>query len=184
MGKQMTGFIRPEIREGLWRARELVVGSAICVFGLWWVLSAVGLLWVLGILLIVIGLALAALGAQRLRFRVSGTGPGVVQITEAQVAYFGPLDGGVVALDMLREITLDPTGHPLHWILRQDGAAPLHIPVTARGAEALFDAFSQLPGIKTEAMLRHLNAPGTVPVLIWNRPSGVVHQGLRQVGST
>ena len=45
-------------------------------------------------------------------------------------------------------------------MLVQPGQPPLQIPLTATGAEALFDAFATLPGIRTERMLREMRATG------------------------
>ncbi|OSP55711.1 hypothetical protein BV911_06280 [Pseudoruegeria sp. SK021] len=164
-------MIRPEVWAKARNARELLVGAAIALVGLIWMLNSFALGRLPGVMLGLLGCAIAFLGVQRLRFRVRGDGPGVVQVTEAQVAYFGPLEGGVVALDQLRSLHLDPTGTPLHWCLRHDAGPDLHIPVTAKGAEALFDAFSQLPDIHTERMLRALNAPGRVTQIVWQRPA-------------
>lgn len=164
-------FIRPELRAAAWRARELLAGAALCLLGLWAAIASGGILAVLGWVGSVLGLLIALGGLQRLRFRRAGEGPGLVQVDEAQIAYFGPLTGGVVATDLLQEIVLDPTGRPLHWVLRQEGAPPLYIPVTAAGAEQLFDVFASLPGMETEAMLRRLDAPGSRPETVWRRPA-------------
>ena len=43
------------------------------------------------------------------------------------------------------------------------------IPVNAAGADALFDAFSKLPGLRTERMLSELRAQRGHAVVIWER---------------
>lgn len=163
------GFIRPEVRDLLWRGREILTGIGVVVLGLWAGLGSFGLLAILGWSAVVIGTVMVLLGVQRLRFRRSSDGPGVVQITEAQIAYFGPLDGGVVGIDGLRRVVLDPRSHPTTWVLYPDSGAPLHIPVTAKGAETLFDVLEQLPGLQTERMLRRMENPGDLPQEIWKR---------------
>lgn len=50
------------------------------------------------------------------------------------------------------------------------------IPVDADGAEALFDAFAALPGLKTERMLATLRAESETAVLIWERSAPTLAQ--------
>lgn len=167
-------FFRPEARAAIWRWRELLTGIAIALLGLAWVLGPGGLLGWVGGLLVIAGLTLAFVGVQRARFRTGSGGPGVVQVDEGQIAYFGPLTGGAVAVADLTRISLDHRAKPAHWVLEQPGDPPLFIPVTAAGTDALFDVFATLPGLRTEAMLSALSAPGDHPVVIWqSRPSGL-----------
>jgi len=167
-------FIRPEMRAAIWRWRELLIGAGVVGLGISWVLGPGGLLGWLGWLLIIAGLALVVVGIQRARFRDGSVGPGVVTVDEGQIAYFGPLTGGAVALSEIERLTLDPTAKPHHWILQQPGQPLLYIPVNARGADVLFDVFATLPGLRTEHMLGALNSPGKHPVVIWQRNPGRV----------
>ena len=48
---------------------------------------------------------------------------------------------------------------------------PVMIPVDAAGADALFDAFAALPGLRTERMLAELADDKTLSVVIWERRS-------------
>ncbi|MEM8958771.1 MAG: hypothetical protein AAGC86_13270 [Pseudomonadota bacterium] len=161
-------MIRPELIALARRWRESLTGAGLVVLGLWAGLAATGLLGVLGWIALSAGLALAAAGIQRARFRDgAGEGPGVVTVTEGQIAYFGPLDGGVVAMDLLSELSFDPRSSPPVWVLRHGGGAPVHIPVTATGAEALFDAFEQLPGLDMQRLLALREHPGDTPVSLW-----------------
>ncbi|TNF60155.1 MAG: hypothetical protein EP307_09130 [Rhodobacteraceae bacterium] len=161
-------FIRPQARATLWRLREVISAAGLAALGLYW-LTSHGLVFWLGALCLAVALGLALVGIQRARFRLGAGGPGVVSLDEGQIAYFGPLTGGVVAIADLTCLTLDPTGQPTHWVLEHTDGPPLHIPVTAEGAEVLFDAFAALPGIRTERMLAELRGQGRVPVVIWQR---------------
>ncbi|MDD9746349.1 MULTISPECIES: hypothetical protein [Marinovum] len=163
-------FVRPEVRRALWRWREVLAGVGLLALGLWWGFGAVG--WMingLGYVLTAMAGALVVLGLQRGRFRDGADGPGVVQIVEGRVAYFGPLTGGAVDMADLSRLSLDRRMHPAHWILAQPGHDPLHIPVTAKGADQLFDAFTSLPGLRTEYMLRELGSDTSREVVIWQR---------------
>lgn len=162
-------MIRPEAQAALRRWREVLVGIALAVLALWWLANAVGILrWIAPAVLVGAG-ALIMVGVQKARFRSAGQGPGAVKVVEGQIAYFGPLTGGAVALSEITRLTLDSTQRPAHWVLEQPGAAPLHIPVNAAGAEALFDAFASLPGLRTERMLTQMNASPKGRLTIWER---------------
>ena len=161
-------FIRPEARAGLWRWREALVGIGVLVLGLWWA-NGFGILKWLGFGLIALGVVVVFAGFQRARFRGGQGGPGVVQVDEGEVTYFGPLSGGSVAMRDLSRLELDGASRPPVWVLTQPGLAQVHIPINAAGADLLFDAFATLPGLKTEAMLNHLQNTPDATVLIWQK---------------
>ena len=162
-------FFRPEAKAVLWRWREVLVGVGLSLFGLWWIIGPGLLLALPGWAFVLGGIALGLVGAQRGRFRGAGDGLGAVQVDEGQIAYFGPLTGGVVALAALERLSLDRTASPAHWRLDAPEQAPVMIPVNAAGADALFDAFSKLPGLRTERMLSELRAQRGHAVVIWER---------------
>lgn len=160
-------FVRPEATAQLRRWREVLIGAALWLPGLWWALLGNGLIVYVGIALLLGGASLMAIGYQRGRFRVAGDGPGFVEVSEGEVSYFGPLTGGSVALPDLARLSLDGTGHPPHWILSQPGRPDLYVPTTAEGAETLFDAFAALPGLRIEHMLARLRQPTRDITVIW-----------------
>lgn len=163
-------FVRPEARAAMWRFREILSGIGLGALGVWLALGRGLTVW-LGYAAVGVAIGLIIVGLQRARFRTGGGGPGVVGIDEGQIAYFGPLSGGVVAVADLERLTLDPTAQPAHWTLESSAQPPLYIPVNAEGSEKLFDAFSVLPGIKTERMLSELRGRATYPVVIWEKSS-------------
>ncbi|MEP1793026.1 hypothetical protein [Parasphingorhabdus sp.] len=162
-------FFRPEAKEALWRWRELLVAAGLAVLGGWWITGPGGLLALLGGGLLVGALALALLGVQRARFRGDGGGVGAVQVDEGQIAYLGPLTGGVMALTAIERLSLDSTMKPAHWRLDSQEQGTLLIPVNAAGSDALFDAFSTLKGLRTERMLAELSGRSPHVVVIWER---------------
>jgi len=95
---------------------------------------------------------------RRLRFQQEGEAPGIVRVTEAQIAYFGPRVGGFVGLPELTEIRLLTLRGRRIWKLKQADGQLLHIPVESDGAEALFDAFAALPGIDMAALVAALGS--------------------------
>jgi len=168
-------FIRSEARAAIWRWREVLLALAVLALGALWVFGTIGLLHWLGYVVLAFGIVFLVAGLQRARFRGGAGGPGVVHVDEAQVAYYGPLTGGVVALGEMTALLLDPTSKPAHWVLMQPGQGDLQVPLTAEGAEALFDAFASLPGIRTERMLTQMKRRSDRPVVIWQKPIERLH---------
>jgi hypothetical protein len=178
-------FVRAEVAEGLYRWREVIAAGGVVALGLWFLLQLGYVLPALGLLLIVVGLGWGAVAFRRLRFHQAGEAPGIVRVTEAQVAYMGPRIGGFVGLPDLTEIRLLSYRGRRVWKLRAATGEALHIPVEAEGADALFDAFAGLPGIDMAALVAALGteAPSDSKVialnsadrLIWSRKgSGIV----------
>ncbi|MDP5348397.1 MAG: hypothetical protein NWT12_05710 [Paracoccaceae bacterium] len=162
-------FLRPEALSLLRRWRSVLGGAAVAAIGLWWIATSFGVLHWIGWAVLVAGLALAFTGLQRIRFATGQDGPGVVSITEGQVAYFGPLTGGVVALSELVRLEIDHGAKPAHWRLHQGGQPMLEIPLSAQNAAALFDVFASLPGLSTERLLAQMRPHGAHIVVIWQR---------------
>ena len=167
-------FIRPEAQAAILRWRELLVGAAVTLLGLWWA-SGSGILQWVGFTLALAGAVFIFTGLQRARFRAGKGGPGVVTVDEGEISYFGPLSGGVTSIDDLAMVVLDPTQTPPVWILQQPRQMDVAIPVNAEGADQLFDAFAALPGIRTEHMLSALKADASQPVVIWAKPVKTLH---------
>ena len=162
-------MIRPKAKRALWRWREVLFGLSIICLGYLWVISYFGLLRWLGIVLILVGGALLFIGFQRGRFRSDQDGPGVLQVVEGQIAYFGPSEGGLVAISDLSRISLVMHNRKRCWQLDQAGLATIYIPVTAKGTDHLFDAFATLPGLKIENMVQKLTQDSSKTILIWER---------------
>lgn len=164
-------FVRPEIARALARWRETVTGAAAAAAGTYLVLDQIGAARLIGWALLAGGLLLAAAGIQRARFRRGGEGPGLVRVNEGQLAYFGPHEGGIADIEDVVRLDLETTpGGAQNWLLWHRGAAePLVIPVDAAGTDALFDVFSRLPGIDTNALLAELDAGSRGRAVIWER---------------
>jgi hypothetical protein len=169
-------FLRPEAKAQLLRWRETIAGLAAAALGLWLSLTAYGALFGIGVVLLTGGIALAAAGVQRARFRLGSEGPGVVQVVEGRVTYFGPWGGGGASLDRLAWLELVPVrGAAGAWVLIEEEGERLEIPVDARGADRLFDVFAALPGLDTRRMLADLHPPVRERTLIWQRDRPRLH---------
>ncbi|MDR7123791.1 hypothetical protein [Pseudotabrizicola sp. 4114] len=155
-------MIRPEVQAALWRWREVALGAVVLALGLWLIRLGGYLLVPLGAVVGLAGVALAVLAWRRLRFVAAGEAPGVVQVDEGQVSYMGPQVGGFVSLRDLVELRLIGIRGRRLWRLKQADGQALLIPVEAAGAEALFDAFSSLPGLSSAGLVAALApTPGT-----------------------
>jgi hypothetical protein len=168
-------FIRPEIREGLIRWRGVIAAGAVLALGLWWALTAFGLIRWIGWALVIGGAALLWTGFQRARFHGGHGGLGVVEVDERQIAYFAPVGGGIASLDLLTEVSLGPdrAGLPV-WRFRS-GSETLTIPASAEGTSLLFDALTALPGVDIEAAIRASRSRPEHSVVIWRKPSARLH---------
>jgi hypothetical protein len=150
--------IRPELLAAVHRGREVIAAGFLALFGSWLAWQGGYLLLPLGLALAGLGLAWAVLSLRRLRFKQDGEAPGVVRVTEAQIAYMGPRIGGFIGLPDLIEIRLLALRGRRVWKLRSATGEVLHIPVEAQGAESLFDAFAGLPGMDTAALVAALGS--------------------------
>lgn len=177
-------FIRPKLRDRAgkalnWTTRhaEALAMAGLGLLGGLLILRSLGGGW-LGIALGAAMVVLAVTGGvnwwRRSRFSAAPPAAGVVEITEARVGYLGPQTGGFVDLDALEQIDL-VSRHPgqTRWRLLTDDGSLLEIPLGARGAEALLDAFAALPGMemgRATAALDRLGEPGRITV--WRRAPG------------
>ena len=148
-------MIRPELRAHLWHHRESYTAAAFLAAAVWlgtrggWLLAAIGV--VAG----AVGALWLMLSLRRARFARPVTDPGLVDLDEGRIGYFGAggaVLGGYIALDDLVEIRLLQLQGTQVWRLKaQDGQALL-VPVAAAGADKLYDAFAALPGIDMGAL--------------------------------
>lgn len=169
-------FIRPEIRESIARAREAIIGVFVSILGMYWAVGGSDMMRIIGTSLTIAGALLFFAGIQRARFRTGGGGAGVVHVMEGQVAYYGPHEGGAMAIADLTKVELDPTTKPVsQWVLHDPHSPPLRIPTDAEGAEALFDVFANLEGIQTERMLSELSGSPDRQVVIWQAKPPALH---------
>ncbi len=173
-------FIRPEAFQTLLRWREVLVGVAVVGLGLWWSLGAFGLWRWMAIALILAGLAITWEGLRRARFKPGTGGPGVVEVDERQITYFGPSDGGAISIDGLARVVIlttdeGPFVDDVFWVFEDGEGAILHIPASAEGAETLFDAISVLPGVDYEAVLKAMGSTENAQYLVWDNAQKRLH---------
>lgn len=162
-------FVRPEVTATLRRWREVLTGIAVGLAGLWIAVQGGALAAVAGAAVVALGAGLAVIGRRRLRFTRAVDDPGVVQVVEGQIGYFGPAEGGFAGLSAITEIALVDHDGRRCWRLSQQGGERLFVPVAAQGAEALFDAFAGLPGLEVAALIAAVESPPGLARIVWRR---------------
>lgn len=166
-------MIRPELRAWLSRWSEALVALGVAAFGLL-VLSRGGYFFLaLGGLILLVGVALALGAWRRLPFRRAVDAPGLVEIVEGAVRFYGATElGGEIALRDLVEIRLLRMQGRSHWRLRSLSGEALLVPVDAAGAEGLAHAFTALPGLQmgaVSAALAHFPEQAEAMHVVWRR---------------
>ena len=167
-------MIRPDLRTLLRGRAELLVHVGVTLLGLWlaflggWFFALVGG----GVILVGVSLTIGAL--RHLPFRRPIAGPGVVELVEGAVRYYGATEpGGEIALRDLVEIRLLRLDGRDHWRLRTRDGQALLVPVDARGADQLADAFAQLPGLDLGHVSAALSQKGGPSLrIVWTAKPG------------
>lgn len=166
------GLIRPELARWLAPRREIIAAIAGMALGLW-IASWGGWFYIPLGLMVIAGCAIWALGSwRRLAFLHEIAAPGVVDVVEGAIHYYAARAlGGSIALRDLAEIRLLRLNGHDHWRLKTRNGEALLIPVEARGAEQLADAFTALPGLdlgRVSAALAQKNGPSLR--VVWSAP--------------
>ncbi len=166
-------LIRPELRRALRHWREAIFAGVAVLAGLWILLLGGWLLQGVGGVIALAGAAYLWVAVRRARFRSGRGGPGVVQIDEGRIGYFGPFHGGSVSLGALTAIRLvtDDAGRA-RWYLHNSEGTTLLIPANAEGARLLFDAFAALPGVDAARLVAISRDTSAGDRLVWRRPDG------------
>lgn len=165
-------LIRPELALRLHDWREVIAAGLLGLAGAW-VFSLGGLVFrPLGLAAMAVAVAWGIDARRRMRFRREIAAPGVVELIEGAIRYYGAraLGGEIALRDLVEVRLLTLRGHP-HWRLRSDAGEALLIPVEAAGASALADAFATLPGFDMAAAARALQARADVAAVqtVWRR---------------
>jgi hypothetical protein len=173
-------FIRPELRLAFARWSEVIAGLAVAALGAL-TASQGGYFWIaIGGLIAIFGAVIAYAAWRRMGLATDKIGPGVVEVDERQISYFGAYDGGTVAVDSLARVTAmtnsqGPWAEDLFWVLEEDGGNTISIPNSAAGADNLFDAFSALPGVDFAAATRALGSTQNDSYVIWSKDPARLH---------
>lgn len=162
-------FIRPEAQKLLNKYKAVAILGAIFGAGGYWAFFSFGLLAWLGYIVMGVSGVLLFSFLQRAWFSRGDGGRGFVEIDEGQISYFAPDSGGVIAVRELCELAYDGRPNPPVWTLSQAGLPDLVIPVNAKGAAELFDAFAALPGLSADRLLGAQRGATDHARVIWRK---------------
>lgn len=167
-------MIRPDLRALMARHSETLIYGALTLAALWVALWG-GWFWAVlggGGALVAGSLALGAM--RRTAFRRPVAAPGLVEVVEGAIRYYGATEmGGEMPLRELAEIRLLRLNGRAHWRLRSQDGQALLIPADAAGAGGLADAFTALPGLQMGAVsnaLARIAQDGDAMRTVWRRP--------------
>ncbi|MFT3690542.1 hypothetical protein [Paenirhodobacter sp.] len=163
--------MRPELRAALHRHGETIAAGLTAALGIWIAVLGGWFLLAVGLCLTMVALVWGATALRRTRFSRPVTDPGLVEVDERRIAYFGAgaALGGHVALDDLSEIRMLRLRSARYWRLKTGDGQAILIPTGASGAESLFDAFASLPGIDMRRLADALERE-EVAQSLWSRP--------------
>ena len=167
-------MFRPEAIARLARWKEPILIGLVLVFALrqFWQAVTLGS-WIsgfIGLVLIAIIGSLLYVSYLRARLRRDVTAPGIVEINEQNISYFGPTTGGEVELSNITRIqisTLPSTMGDRNWIIWHSGGS-LVIPVAAQGADQLLEVLTALPGFRYDTTLKAIEADAREIFTIWS----------------
>lgn len=168
-------FLRPEVREGLLRWREALIGAALVLAGLHLAVFGLGVQRWLGAGMAAVGVMLVWEGFRRARFPAPGGGAGMVDVDERQITYFGPLGGGSISINELvrvniRTSDLGPMAPDLYWDFFDAEGHSLTIPGDEEGVDLIFDALSALEGVDYETVTRAAGTTEDKLFTVWQKP--------------
>ncbi|GGA06964.1 hypothetical protein [Neptunicoccus cionae] len=171
-------FIRPEVRAGLWRWREVLITGALVVYGVYILGRGIdrSSVTLTGLGAVITGLFAVLLFWAILRAKLYKpvSAAGVVEVKEREVGYLAPDGGAYVSLDNLTRLEIvtndkGPAQDDVFWVLTHLGGEPLYIPASAQGSDLLFDAFAALKGVNFEEAVRAMGSTENARFVIWEK---------------
>jgi hypothetical protein len=167
-------FIRPPVVAHFTKWREAYFVAGVMLFGAWMYLHGSArlnlILQGLGLVVSIIGIILLRTTIQRIRFRRAQMAPGMVDVTEREISYFGPMHGKTISLESLNKIELrESEAYAAIWVLHHTEGDPMIVPTSAKGSERLFDAFISLSGVKMDVLVAAINHTPIQAQVIWKR---------------
>ncbi len=172
----MAEFLRPEAKAALTRWREVILAAFVGLVGLWLSQRFIGIVAWMGWAVLMLALVWAVTAWRAARFKGAGGGPGIVHIIERRISYFGPVTGGIVDLDQILRIEIEPESFATpHWIVTGPDGQRIEIPFDAEGTDALFDQFMLLPGLDVARLIAVRRNPPPVRTILWRKTRKLTH---------
>lgn len=167
-------FIRPSVITHFRRWRESYGVGIVVLLGAWLALKGylitspiyIGV----GVLIILVTLGILRTVILRTRFGQEAKAPGLVEVKERQISYFGTMVGKSVSLDDVTKIELrESEAYSAIWVLHSMDADPMIVPISAKGSQMLFDAFASLPRVRLDDLVAAVNRSPIQRHVIWEK---------------
>lgn len=173
-------FIRPEVREGLWRWREALAGLAAILVGIALVSGTYGYLPMIGGVLVFIGFLVMGAGAVRASVKPRSGGAGLIELDEGRLTFLNPERGAIVDLPAVIRIEIittsaGPVEDDLFWVFYEAGGQVARIPASAVGSERLFDALAGFPGADYRKVIAASGSTDDNVFVIWQKDRRRLH---------
>lgn len=123
-----------------------------------------------GVVLVIVVASLLYVSYLRARLRRSASGPGIVEIDEQKITFFGPETGGEVELSNVTRLQISTLPNKMgdrNWIIWHHGGS-LVIPTAATGADQLLETLTALPGFRLDTTLKAIEATTQEIFTIWS----------------
>ncbi|MEO1538309.1 MAG: hypothetical protein AAFR73_11310 [Pseudomonadota bacterium] len=117
---------------------------------------------------------LSFLAWRRTALQQSVDGPGVVEMSEREITFFGPAEGWTISLDDLAEVAIasdEAEGNAVqyHWIFRTRDGGYQTVPTSALGADQLVTGVSFLDGLDISKASHVIRSGQQGVFVIWQK---------------
>ena len=168
------GFIRDEALHAIKFYWEGVLGIAIVLLGIRFIFSIFWINFILGCLLIFLGLVITVNFLKRYITLIKQESLGNLIITERQVFYNHPTLGGVISLDTLIAISLvtevkGPFDSIRLWRLEGDDGSYLNFPINVFGVDKFIEALIFLPKVNYGSLRVAMASKVNKSILVWEK---------------
>lgn len=190
------GFFRPEAVAGLDRWKGILLALGVLIAGVWLTvrgfrsgdlpLSGLGLALGLGASMTTMAFAQRMRLFRRLESWWPAGGRSMVEVDEREIRVFGSEGLAILSLERLERIDIRGSeGLGLCWVLDRSatGRPPVTIPISAIGADQLFDAFAALPEIDLTRLVEVSRTPPGETVTVWRRSGAGARAGSSTLNS-
>ena len=166
-------FVRDDAAKALRRYQELFVGLALILVSIWVWVNFLGVLRWIALPLAVLGLVSAWYAWRRVRVKAGNDGPGVLEVDERRLSYFGPFGGTSISLDDVIRIEIEttelgPFTEDMFWLFHTR-TETARIPSSAQGGDKIFDVLSSFSGADYDAAIRASSSSKRDNFLIWQK---------------
>ena len=167
-------FIRPEMRQHIYRWREVLFAIALGLIGLWIYRTGGIVFHTIGGIIMLVAIGLGVIGWRRVRLNFGTGGLGVVEVDERQITYLLSYGGFTLSITDITAIeihtnALGPLSPDLFWVFKSMGQHPQSIAGNAVGAEKIYDVLANFQGVYFDRAMAATKATDAQVFVIWKQ---------------